>query len=506
MLILELLVISMIANKVTHSIKSCMVSNRINNSIIKTRYTLCKLHLCVSALLYFLVWVLGLGNSFELMLIYGIMSFCLTSVLLKSELRIEGFSLTVLFLAGSYLRLIIPTITDALMAVDGEKFQFKYDFTDAIFPCALAMNMYYMMFLLLMTYFSKTNRVLEFDLTSLLGKKHLLLTTLLLFAWGVFYTLFSESFSIGFLGMFVDGFCPMALVMLAFVSAYNKEKKYTYTFLLLTVIEVLRTVIWGFYKGAIIQPIFILGIYYFLYCRYNGKSVVTLKSVIYLVVALVFMIGFVYPFMNAKRYAAGWDPTNGVTQDIDIKDIVITVFENKDKLADNEQSEALLSRFDAIPTNAYFYKLVQKEGINPIVLFASVRQFWPRWLGRSTEDDVLLKPGYVVNSYLEYGALRKIDRLSSAYIGSFGSGYFWGWWIGAFIVCMFNAYVVSWLLKFCTSHSRYYLSMLVITSIIMQAFQCFEEVHSGGLSRALIWFIYVIVLKAYLILKKNLNV
>ena len=27
--------------------------------------------------------------------------------------------------------------------------------------------------------------------------------------------------------------------------------------------------------------------------------------------AIVFLLAFVYPFMNAKRYAAGWDPTNG---------------------------------------------------------------------------------------------------------------------------------------------------------------------------------------------------
>ncbi len=298
----------------------------------------------------------------------------------------------------------------------------------------------------------------------------------------------------------------MALVMLAFVSVYKPEKKYKYTFYILVILEVVRTIVWGFYKGAIIQPIFIFAIRYFLYCRYNGKTVINLKSILLLVVAVVFMLGFIYPFMNAKRYAAGWDPTNGVTQSIDVKEIVLTVFDNRDKLIDDDHSNALLSRFDALQTNAYFYKLVQRDGIDPIVLYASIRQFWPKWLGRNTDEDILLKPGYVVNSYLEYGSLRRVDDLSSAYIGAFASGYFWGWWIGAFIVCLFNAYVIAWLLKFCTSHSSNYISMLVITGLILGSFSCFEEVHSGGLSRAIIWFVFIIVLRFYLIIKQKSHV
>ncbi len=474
-------------------------------NILKTRYKLCTVHLLASIVLYLIVCFAGLENSFSLMAMYGMISFIVVSVLLKSEMRFEGFTLSILFLAGAYLRLIIPTISNAILAEGGVHFKFKFDYTDSIFPCAIAMNIYYMMFLLLLTYFSKNNRILNIDLTSLLQKKHLLGKIFVIYAWGFFYTIISESLSVGFLGMFLDGFSPMALIILAFVSVYKPEKKIRYTFYVLVVLEVIRTVVWGFYKGAIIQPIFIFAIHYYLYCRYNDKAVLTIKSVTILILALVFMLGFIYPFMNAKRYAAGWDPTNGITQDIDIKEIVITVFENKDKLVDNEQSEALLGRFDALQTNSYFYKLVQKDGINPIVLFAAVRQFWPKWLGRDTDKDILMKPGYIVTSFIEYGEHKEIVDYTSSYIGAFGSGYFWGWWIGVILVCAFNALVISKVFNFCILHATNYICMLVITNIVLESFNCFEEVHSGGLSRAILWFIFILVVKFYLSFESSLK-
>lgn len=474
----------------------------INKSIVETRIRLCKLHLFISVFFYIIVCLLGFEMNFNLMVGYGVYTFFITTLLLKSEMRFEGFTLVILFLAGSYLRLIIPTISNAMLASNGALIKLRYDYTDAIFPCAIAMNIYYMLFLLLLTFFSKSNRILNVDLTSLLQKKHFLRTILLLFSWGVFYTIYSNLFSIGFVGVFLDGFSTMALLMLAFVSVYKSEKKYIYTFYLLIVLEIVRSVVWGFYKGAIIQPVFIFAIHYYLYCRYNRKPIFTLKTIAILTFSILFMLGFVYPFINAKRYAAEWDPTNGITKDFDVKEIVLTVFENRDKLIDEDQSDILLVRFDALTPNAYFYKLVQKDGINPIVLYASIRQFWPKWLGRDTDQDNLLKPGYVVNSYMEYGYLRQLDSFSSNYIGSFASGYFWGWWIGVFIVCIFNAYVISWLLRFCTSHSTYYLCMLVMTSIVLESFGCYEEVKSGGISRAIIWFLFIIVLKFYVSLKR----
>ena len=477
--------------------------------IIRKRYILCKTHLVFSTIIYLLVWVFHLEAEFGLMICYGVFSILMTSLLLKSEMRYGGISLLILFLAGSYLRLQLPTVMDALLVINGGKFSFKYDYTDALFPCAIAMNIYYMMFIVLLTKFSKTNRIISIDLSPLLNKRHLMKTILFLFAWGTLYGIKEDIFSIGFLGMFLDGFSPMALVMLAFVSVYKPEKKYRYTFYVLVIIEVLRSAIFGFYKGAIIKPIFIFAIHYFLSCRYSGKSLITVKSATLSITAVLFLLVFVYPFMNAKRYAAGWDPTNGITQQIDIKDIkelVVTIFENKDKFVDDGQSDAMFDRFDALKPNAYFYKLVQLDGVNPIILYGAIRQFWPKWLGRDTSEDTLLKPGYIATSYIEYGYLRRIDSFSSSYTGAFASGYFWGWWIGVFIVCLFNAWTLSYFLKFCTVHYSNYLSLLILTSIITEAFGCFEEVHSGGLSRALLWFIYVIVFYLYVSYKKYRNV
>lgn len=464
----------------------------IEHMLIKRRLSICKINLIISGLLYLVVDLFGLNTDYNLMICFGLWMFCVSLALLNNELKYEGLSLVLLFLAGSYLRLIIPTITDALIADEGEKFKFYYDYTDALFPTAIAMNIYYMLFLILLTIFSKTNKLISIDLSSLLKQKHLMKTIIFLYVWGFLYAIKEDLFSIGFLGMFFSGFTPMSLLMLAFVCVYKPEKKYKYTFYVLVLIEIIRNIIWGFYKGAIIQPIFIFAIHYYLTCRYNGKPLITIKSATFFIIAVLFSLAFVYPFMNAKRYAAGWDPTNGITQQIDVKELVITIFENREKLIDDGQSDALLDRFDALKPNAYFYKLVQIDGLNPIILFGAIRQFWPKWLGRDTSQDTLFKPGYIASSYIDYGHLRHIETFSSSYVGAFASGYYWGWWPGVFIVCIFNAFVIAWFLKFCTSHFSNYLSLLILTGIITESFSCFEEVHSGGLSRALFWYIYIV--------------
>lgn len=471
--------------------------------IVSKRYELCKIHLCISIISYIVICLFELEKTFDLMILYGLISFCMISLILKSELRYNGFSIIPLFLLGSYLRVIIPTIQNGILAYNGEQFKEYYDYTDAIFPTAISLNIYYMMFIIFLTFFSKKNRVISIDLNSFLMKKNILRISVFFYLWGFVYSIYSESFGLGFVGIFLDGFSQMSLLILAFASVYKKEIKYSYVFYLLVIIEVIRSSIWGFYKMDIIQPIFICCIQYYLSCKFNRKSLISLKSVTLVFFSIVFMLAFVYPFMTAKRHAAGWDPTNGVTKDINIKELVINVFENKDALITEGQGETMLDRFDALRPNAYFYKLVQIDGLNPIVLYASIRQYWPKWLGRDTSNDILLKPGYIVNSFVRHGRLQKLDDFSSGYIGSFSSGYYWGWWIGVVVVCIFNAFVISWLINYCSNYSNNYLCLLVLNSIILNSFNCFEEVHSGGLSRAIRWFMFIVLFKLIFFKKTN---
>ena len=204
-------------------------------TIIKKRTQLCKVHLVFSIIIYISVWLFGLESLYGFMLLYGFFSLCIFSLLLKSELRFGGVSLVTLFIAGAYLRLLIPTVTYAISAAEGVCYGFKYDYTDVLFPTTIAMNIYYVAFLLLVTFFSKSNRNLSIDLSVLVKKKNILKYILLLFSLGLLYTVTSISSSIGVLGMFFDNFTSMALVMLAFVCVYKSEKKYLYIFYVLII-------------------------------------------------------------------------------------------------------------------------------------------------------------------------------------------------------------------------------------------------------------------------------
>ena len=457
--------------------------------IVKFRNKVCGINLFIS-LIFYLVVTLGLERQWQLMLAYGVWSVCIYSILLFSELRFRGLGLFALFFVGAIVRHAMPIIDHSSSAIDGSKFSFFYDYTSYIFPTAIAMEIYYMLFVLGLTHFSR-DKMMSIDMSLLLKIRHF--NTIILFAYivGIIYSLFPYWFdSLGWLRMIFSSLCQIVLVALAFYCSYYDRKYSKLLFYIFIFINLFIAIFLGFYKGAIVMPLIIYALYYVLHKRVRGERLITIKSIIILILTLSFILFFVYPFMNAKRYAAGWNPTDGVTNKYSNTEIIQNVLFNSNNEIRESSGEQLSSRLNSLDCNAYFYMFPNEHGHRQDVLFACFRQFWPKWLGRDTENDIMLKPGYMLKSYFELGHVVRTPTLSSANAGRLGSAYFWGGWPAALFMCMFNAFLISFLFDKSKKNIKNVFALLIFLSIIMGSIDCFEEgTHSGGFSTAISWLI-----------------
>jgi hypothetical protein len=193
---------------------------------------------------------------------------------------------------------------------------------------------------------------------------------------------------------------------------------------------------------------------------------------------------FVYPFMTAKRVLSGWNPTDGATQSYSNAEIINDVLNNK--TYQDGTADRFSARLNSLDCNAYFYMFANEMGHQQDILYASFRQYWPKWLGRNITDDVMLNPGYMVSSYMENGHVDRNLTKSGGNAGRFGSAYFWGGWPAALFMCFFNAYLISFLFGVCKKNIKNIFSMLIFLSIFLGAIHCYEESsHSGGFATAI---------------------
>jgi hypothetical protein len=116
------------------------------------------LNLFVSVMLILIEQVTAISDYFAFMLVYSIFSLCIYMYMIFLEIRYyEGLTIRFLFLVGALLRLSVPSIEKsvAMLTEDVSQLQFmRNDITTYVFPTLLWMNIYYMVFLYVFTYFS----------------------------------------------------------------------------------------------------------------------------------------------------------------------------------------------------------------------------------------------------------------------------------------------------------------------------------------------------------------
>lgn len=422
-------------------------------------------------------------------MIYGVFSIAVFTSLLLSELRYKGLTLLMIFLVGSFMRLSIPTIQMSIEAIGGEKFSYSYDYTAYVFPCSVAMNIYYMLFILVTTYFAKDKFIaIKFD--ALFNIPFFNTIVVLVFIIGSLVRLIPDNIT------FMDSLRRMllllpraALLLLAFYCAYNKKKSSHILFKLLILYEIFYSTFFDFYKGRVVEPIILFLLYYYLKCRNDSIKVVNAKMITLLVSSFAFTFLFVFPFITTKRVEANWDPgTNMTFSTYSNADIINKVFSGKSiKYEDSFEDESSANdRQNAIPHNAIFYRAAVTEGFSPLMLEYPFSFPIPRWLGGEGSQPSK-NPGYMAAAYLYNGNFIVSDTAetySSSYMGAFASSFFWGGWLAVLLMCLLNGWLIVRVLEFSLSHPKNLFAILLLLDILLGALNCYEEVLDGGFARA----------------------
>lgn len=462
---------------------------RSTTSVISARYRLCSIHIALSILVYALINLLSLERNFEFMVVYGGISIVFFTLILLSELRYKGLTLLMIFMVGAFMRLLIPTIQMALEANVGGKFSYSYDYTAYVFPCTVAMNIYYMMFIIALTHFAKDKYfAIKFD--ALFNIPFFNTFVILFFIIGSLVRLIPDNIT------FMDSLRRMllllpraSLLLLTFYCAYNKKQSSHRLFKFLICYEIFYSTFFDFYKGKVMEPIFFFILYYYLKCKNEDKNVLNTRMIALVTSSFIFMYLFVFPFITTKRVEANWDPGTNMTfssySNIDI--IKQVLFGKSLKYVDEFKEESSANdRQNSIPPNALFYRAAIKEGFNPIMLEAPFALPIPRWLGG--EGSLPSKtPGYMVDAYMKSGNYTVSDlaeTFSAGYMGAFASSYFWGGWIGVLIMTIFNGWVIVKMLEYSLRHPQNLFALLLLLDLVMGALSCYEEVTDGGFIRA----------------------
>ena len=470
--------------------------------ILKARIILCVLHFLGSLILYLLVSLFGLGDDYGLFLAYSIVTIVVFSILFLSEARFNGLSLLLLFLLAAFMRLVIPAYEMSIELLDGEKFSYARDYSTFVFPAVLGMNVYYTLFILLLTRFSK-DKYLSFRFEELTNIKHMRLFAIIIFIIGAISTIIEAFPILDSLRGHFSQLMLVSLILLAFYCAYKDDKGTLRLFYILISLNVIIALFFGFYKSKIILPIATYVLYYYLYCRRNQKHLINVKFIGLVIFLALFLFGFVYPFMTLKRVETQWDPdTNEVVAQYSNIDFIQRVLKGETNFQEEtreERTSAIADRQNAIPVNSFFYMSAYERGFNTRLLKEALTLSLPRWLGGSGKETI--GQGYLAEAYLFSESFNIAGVSSNSYVGVFASSYFWGGWFAVFLMCMFNAWFISFLFEFSQKNVKNIFALIILLSILLSSVACFEEVHDGGI----MWAKNTFLLYLFAIITKKIN-
>lgn len=472
----------------------------IDSQIIRYRYRICVINLIISLILMMIIWVFEQRGNFGLMLAFSIWGLYVYISLLFSELKYKGLNILLLYLIGVITHLAYPAYEMSLATIGGDKFSFLLDYTDYIFPTILAMNIWHMIFIISTTYFSK-NKILALDISSFIQSKNIFTIIIIIYIIGILIRLFPQIiFFSDSIKLFIGYFPTLTLMLLSIYCAFNKDKRAFSIMILILIYEIYYAVFNSFTKNAIIVNFLFILLYYFLRQKNEGKNIIKPKFVILISLFMVFVIFFVFPFMNMKRFTSSWDALTGKFEtqysNMDIIEDVLSGEAQKFYNTTNygkSSSEGFFERSNSIPYNAYIYMSGDKESFNPILIKGTMTYLLPRFLRGGKEHDVSLNYHLLTTSYINAGSwdVNALPYNSGTPTGAFGGAYLWGGWFAVVLVCILNAFVFSKVLLFCISYQRNLFSLVLILMILMNTLGSFEETHDGGVSRDITYIMYV---------------
>lgn len=467
----------------------------ISKKIISSRKKWMILNLFFSTILLLLIEGFDFDKSNFLFLLYALWQLCLFGWMLFSELRYPGLNILSVLFVGTLVGIALPSFTYSTSLLNGEKINYGEvnDVTDFLFHTAVAMNIYFSLFILLLTFFTK-GRLFIVDINQIAKKFNLFYLSIGVYFIALVLRLipFLELISSNLASL--AGSLPMlVLFLLASYCGFSaKHDKYYKLFVIILVLEILYAMLFGYYKGTVVQAAAMYIVYYYLYSRTINKPIINGRIILIALVFLFFLLYIVYPFISLRRSESGFSAMADVTElnkvdNLDILRRVITL--DYEILGDSDTESALADRLSSLADNAFFYKDAYNNGFHQDMILFSIRTMIPRFIMPEKPEGSI---GIMATNYIRYGSLDPIGDSASS-IGLFGSAYFWGGWPAALFMCIINAFVFSLLLSTCFSNLYNVFSWLFIFLIIFSMLLCFKETADGGYSQNIHFLIDVAI-------------
>lgn len=436
-----------------------------------------------------LISLFDLKESYELMLLYSMNSSAVFGSLIYNELKgYKGLNLNLLVLAGCIMRFVLPSVTKAWGAMNGEDYFFlipENAINDFMFPTVVWMNIYYSIFFWCLLKFS-CSLTIEESIKPFFLRFNVPMITIPLFIIGIIYNIIISflpvSFIPGFIQSFAGQLATLAIIAQLFSTVYRPTKFHKALFLSFLVVSVWQTMFFGFYKGAIMMNFVYYLLYYFIDRKYNQRKIVTQKFILGVLALFLAIDVVIYPFMSTKRIESGWDVTMGGIATQNYSNLQIL----KDVLTGNSKSEVgentASSRLDAIEPNAFFYKECIMKGLRTTkILRNNIELLVPRFINPNKHDS---QAGLMVFSYATTGSFDNYDTaVSNNYIGQFASAYLIGGGLLAILLAFFNGWFTIIYYNFLIKRINNIIVVLLFIPYVLSAIMAFEEIHDGGAMR-----------------------
>lgn len=471
--------------------------------IINSRKRWSFLNLLVSLFLLLTIQLFHLDRWDWVYLVYALWQFFVYGKLLHSELKSPGLSMLSLFFMGALMTLALPSYSYAVGMIGHKQFYCLdvYEITDFLFRTSAAMNVYYSLFILLLTWFTN-ERMFIVDINVIAKKYNLFYLALFLYLVAIVFRVVPFLGSISStLEQFASSLPLLVVFLLAIYCGLSSTRdKYYWLFLAVLVIEIVGAFVFGMYKGTIIINAAMYILYYYLHTRTMGRKIINTSSIVISLFFLIFITYIVYPFIMIKRNESGFqlNSDDDEMKEVDNMDVfmrVLTLDYDFSEIGggDDDNSSAFTGRMSAIYANAFFYQDAYHNGYHSDLLKMSSQSLIPRFL---YPDKLEGSEGNMTFSYMMGKEFNPLDT-SSNFVGLFAGSYFWGGWLGSLLMCIINAWILSLLLKTCFSHLDNLLAWIVLTMILIPMMRCFEESSDGGVKSDVFFLIYTVLVQCF---------
>ena len=454
----------------------------------KTRYRILYYNLLVSALTLLLIYQLGLREVYLLMFLYSFSSLVVFGLLALEELKnFRGLNMNLLVLMGCFMRFVLPSITKAWGAMNGEEYAFlrpENVINDYMFPTVVWMNIYYSLFYWCFVRF-ESKYTIEDGIKPLFNRFNLSLVSVPLFIVGIAYNIVSSFVPAGIIPDFINTIfgqlATMAILIQMFNALFHPSKFNKLLFGFFIVVSIWQTTVYGFYKGAIMMNFVYYLLYYFLKCKYNHQRVITPKLIIAGILLFLTIDLIIYPFMTTKRVVAGWDISTGMASNsYSNVDILLDVLQGRSLSEKGDNTAA--GRLDAVEANSFFYKECQVKGLRTMKLAKSNAELLvPRFINPNKHDS---EAGLMVYAYATTGSFDNYDTaLSNNYIGQFASAYLMGGVFLSILLALANGWFIMFYYNYLLKHINNIIAIILLVPLLLSAIYAFEEIHDGGVLR-----------------------